>query len=144
MDTDLERETCRVNFTESGIDVEGPCAEQFMDIFAELSSYSKSLGLEVSGYACIKPDTGRIERAGIYTVGTARQSTLPPTRTCPCQQPQVTFHTHPTSGLARLSDRDAATIANRMNTKVDEGHCVVGDREVMCVFTSRMDFSGRN
>jgi hypothetical protein len=144
MDTHAEHDTCRVNFTESGIDVEGPCAEQFMDMFVKLSSHSRSLGLEVSGYACINPATGRVERAGVYTVGTARESTLPPTRTCPCQQPQVTFHTHPTSGLARFSDRDAVTVANRMNTRVDEGHCVVGDREVMCIFTSHMDFPRGN
>jgi len=137
-------DSCRVSFTESGIDIEGPCAEQFVDIFADLNSYSRSIGRELSGYVCINSETGKIDRAGIYGIGTRKQSSLPKSRTCPCQQPQVSFHTHPTSGLAKLSEQDALTIANRMNMKVDEGHCVVGDGEVMCVFASHMDFHDRN
>jgi hypothetical protein len=143
MDTQVENESCRVSFTERGMDVEGPCAEQFMDIFADLSSYSRSLGLEVSGYVCINPETARIERAGIYGIGTPTQSSLSKTRTCPCQQPQVTFHTHPSSGLAKLSNQDAITLTNRMNMKVDEGHCIVGESEVVCLFASHKDIAKR-
>ena len=139
-----EDDSCRVSFTETGIDVEGPCAEQFMAIFAELRLYSRALGVEVSGYACVNPKTGTVERAGIYETGTPTQSSLPQTRTCSCQQPQITFHTHPLSGLAKLSNQDAMTVANRVNTKVDEGHCVVGDGEVMCLFASHLDISERS
>jgi len=143
MGKQIEDDSCQVKFNENGIDVEGPCAEQFVDMFTELSTLSRALGSEITGYACIDAETGRIKKAGIYEIGSPRESSLAPGRSCACEQPQVTFHSHPLSGLAQFSDQDARTVVARLNKVVDQGHCVVGEHEVMCIFASRMDLAQR-
>ena len=82
MNIKQEDDSGDISFIEGGREVKGPCAEQFLDIFDELSS----------------------------------------------------------SGLAKFSVQDADTVMKRMNTKVDEGHCVVGNHEVMCEFSRRTGF----
>jgi len=135
-----EDDSCRFELTENGIDIEGSCASQFVQLFAELSALSREIGLEISGYACIDPKTGEINRAAIYDIGSPNEVTVPRGRTCPCEEPQITFHSHPISGLALFSEQDGRTIVGRVNRREDDGHCVVGQDQAFCILSAFLDF----
>lgn len=67
-------------------------------------------------------------------IGDSNSTSLPHERVCSTNQRQLPFHTHPSSGQAKFSQVDAETVRKRINRGVDDGHCVVGEDEVQCLF----------
>jgi len=123
---------CKVEFTEHGLEVKGKCAEGLLNAFNVMYDASEEAGAEISGYACVNPKDGSVDKVILGEVGSLTRTSLPFERVCPTDQRQISIHTHPTSGIAKFSDPDALTISDRMNRGVDDGSCVVGDNETQC------------
>ncbi len=127
-------ENCRIEPTDIGWRIRGECANELADFFARIFEASEAVSREISGYVCIDPHTQRVSEVGVYDVGTATETQITPQRSCPCQESQISLHTHPLSGIAKFSHRDAAAVVTRLNEGTDDGHCVLGLDEFLCVF----------
>lgn len=127
---------CTVEFTERALEIKGPCAQGFTEVFEDVYRASKSVGAEISVYACVNPGTGSIDKVVLGRVGTPTKTSLPYGRVCPEGQRQVSMHTHPISGRPEFSETDAKTIASRMNEGTDDVCCVIGDEATQCFLRS--------
>ena len=127
-------ENCRIEPTDKGWRIRGECANELEHSFARIFDASEAISREISGYVCIDPHTQRVSEVGVYDVGTATETQIPSKRSCPCQESQISLHTHQLSGIAKFSRQDAEVVAKRINEGVEDGHCVLGLDEFLCVF----------
>jgi len=128
----MGKNKCRVEFTERGLEISGSCAQGFSELFEAIFEASKAVKREISTYACVDPETGTIKKVVLGKVGTPSSTSLPYDRVCLDNERQVSLHTHPVSGEAKFSGRDAITITYRMNEGIDDGSCVVGEEATQC------------
>jgi len=127
---------CTVEFTKYTLEIKGPCAQGFAEMFEAIYEASKSVDAEISAYACVNPDTGSVDKMVLGSVGTPTKTSLPYERVCPKGQRQVSMHTHLVSGRPEFSETDAKTITFRMNEGTDDASCVVSDEATQCFLRS--------
>jgi hypothetical protein len=127
-----KNDSCVIEITSNGLEIKGKCAQGLLDTTSLIYAQSKKLGKEISAYACIGSEG--MEKVVLGTIGDSISTSLPYGRVCSTNQRQLPFHTHPTSGQAKFSRVDAETISDRANRGVDDGHCVVGENEIQCLF----------
>ena len=125
---------CHIEPTTEGMRIRGQCAEDFAMAFAEVFQTSATISREISGYVCVDPDTGKVDELGLYHVGTAKETQIPSLRSCSCDKTQVSFHTHPSSGISKFSSDDAGVGVSRINAGIEEGPCVIGLSDFLCLF----------
>nr|MDO8080824.1 hypothetical protein [Candidatus Freyarchaeota archaeon] len=137
------KDKCNIEFTDKGLEIKGPCAQDFFKLFEAISEASKEAGKEISAYACVNPKTGKIEKLVLGKVGTPTSTSFPHGRVCLKKERQISLHTHPVSGEAKFSNTDAITITSRMNDGMDDGSCVIGVDAIQCLLRAlipkRMD-----
>jgi len=128
----MVKNKCKVEFTKKGLEIKGPCARGFLNLSKTLFKASRTIGREISIYACVDPKAGAIKKVILGKIGTSTSTALPHGRVCSDDERQAVLHTHPVSGKPKFSDTDAVTITNRMNEGTDDLSCVVGEEATQC------------
>lgn len=136
----LNKNKCRVEMTLNGPEIKGNCKRQLKKLQKGQFDMSKRLNAEISSQLCINKETGNIDKAVIDTKGNRTSTLLRNRRICPMSHIQLSMHTHPLSGIAKFSEPDALTSVDRMNKDIDEGHCIIGEKESSCLIKFKERF----